>query len=474
MRRTGLTIDGLRRWREPGHRIRPAEFSDGWLFATLFAIAVVSSIIGSLGAPLVPSIAAEEQVSISTAQWTLTATMVSAAATTPIIGRWGTGRLRRPVLLGSLALVLVGLLLAALPAGIGGIIAGRTLQGLGLAVAPLTLAVAAEAWTGTRLMSRISLLSIASVAGSGLGYPFSALTARYAGVAAAYWAGAALLVMTLGLALRYLPRQAEGEPQDVDLIGAGLLGAGMIASLLAVSRGESWGWASGQGIALIALGFVFVSGWVLRSALVSGSGGQPLIDLKLVRRRGVVGPNAAGFFLAIGTYGLLALVVLLIQADGSRGWGLSLGVVTAGVALVPFSLMGVAGSRMSIRMTRRWNRRVILPTGSVLSASALVILAFCHDHLWQIFVAMAIGGLGSGLVFSSMPMLLFPHVPRLETGSVLSFNQLLRYAGFAAGSAAAVAMLEVYGGDRAAFQISALTFAAICLVSAAVGSVHRS
>ena len=56
-------------------------------------------------------------VRLSTAQWVLTSTLVCAAATTPALGRWGSGRLRRPVVLGGLVAVLLGTLLSALPLG---------------------------------------------------------------------------------------------------------------------------------------------------------------------------------------------------------------------------------------------------------------------------------------------------------------------------------------------------------------------
>ena len=446
--------------------MRP-QTEDRWLFATLAAISVVTAVVSSLGAPLVPSIASRYDVPLATAQWVLTATLVAAAAATPAIGRWGSGRLRRPVVLGALAVVLAGAVLAALPLGMGALIAGRAGQGMGLAVAPLTLAVARDVWTGDRLVSRLSLLSIATVAGAGLGYPFTGLVAEHAGIAGAYGMGAALVAVTLGLAIRFLPRQADGAPQQVDLASVVLVAAGMVAVLLAVSQGEAWGWLSAPVVLLAAGGVVLLAGWVLRTRHLATHGGQPLVDLRLAARPGVLGPNAVAFALAVGMYGLLTVVVLLVRADGSAGWGLDRGAAAAGLVLVPYAVLSVTGSRIALRVARRFGAHLLLPIGATVFASSMVLVALRHDTLAQALVAMAVGGLGSGFTFSSLPMLIVPHVPREETGSAMAFNQLLRYLGFSVGSAVTVALLEVYGGHEAAFRATVLTMAAICFLAGA-------
>ncbi len=420
-----------------------------------------------------PSIAEDRDVSLGTAQWILTAAMIAAAVATPALGRWGSGRLRRPVMLGALVLVLVGCVLSALPLPIGWLIGGRALQGVGIALTPLALAVARDAWTGDRLATRLSLLSVTTVAGAGVGYPATALVASYAGISGAYVFGAVLTAATLALGWWQLPREADGEPHWVDVVGVGLLATGTSAVLLGISQGEAWGWSSPTVLGVLAGGTALVAAWVVRTQAVARSGRQPLVDLHLARRPGVLGPHVVALALAIGMYGLLTLVVLLVRADGSQGWGLDLGVAAAGTVLVPYAVMSVAGSRLALRTARRFGHATILPIGSVVFASSLALLAVVHDHLWQALLAMTIGGLGSGFSFSSIAMLMVPHVPAEETGSAMAFNMLLRYLGFAIGSAVNVALLTAYGGDAAAFRAAALTLGALCLAAGVFVSVRR-
>lgn len=446
-------------------------------FAALASLTTVTAIVSSLGAPLVPEVATRYDIALVDAQWSLTATMIAAAVATPVLGRLASGERRRPVLLGGLLVVLAGTVLAALPLGFGALLVGRSLQGVGLALVPLALAVARDVWTGAALASRLSWLSVATVAGAGLGYPVTSVVAGLAGVAGAFWFGAALIGATWLLCVRALPAAAPTPIQRVDIPGASLLGAGMIAGLLGVSQGESWGWTSPATLALIACGAVLVASWIAWSRALASRGAAPLVDLALAARPGVLGPHLVTLAIALGMYGLLSLVVVIVQSDGSAGYGLDHGVQVAGLVLVPYALMSVSGSRVARLVARRWTPAALLPIGCAVFTSSLVMVALAHDGMAMVLLAMAVGGLGSGFTFSSLPGLIVPHVPQAETGSALAFNQLLRYIGFSIGSAASIALLEVYGGNGDALMLTCLTFAGLCLaagVGIGVGALRRT
>ena len=62
-------------------------------------IALVVAVVGSLGAPLITSVTVLYRVSLSSAQWTLTSTLLAGAIATPVLGRLGSGWRRREVIL---------------------------------------------------------------------------------------------------------------------------------------------------------------------------------------------------------------------------------------------------------------------------------------------------------------------------------------------------------------------------------------
>jgi MFS family permease len=73
------------------------------LVPVLIFVGTVVAVISSLGAPLVPAVAAAMDASLPSAQWSLTATLLVGAVATPVIGRLGDGPHRRRVIVGVLA-----------------------------------------------------------------------------------------------------------------------------------------------------------------------------------------------------------------------------------------------------------------------------------------------------------------------------------------------------------------------------------
>jgi len=435
------------------------------LLPTLALLTTITAVVSSLGAPLVPSIAEEYDVRLTTAQWSLTAALLAGAVATPVVGRFASGRLRRPTILGGLVVVTLGTALAIVPTSYGVLVAGRAMQGVGMALMPLAIAVARDALEGERMTRAVALLSVTTVAGAGLGYPLTALVAEVGGLSAAYGLGTLLAGATLVMAWRFLPGSDEVAPMRVDWAGAALLSAGLLAVLLAVSEGEVWGWSSpltlGLGAAGVGLLVAWVA-WTLRST-------TPLVDLRMAVRPGLAAPNLVAFVAGLGMYCLLTLAVVLVRAD-EPGFGLGLPVLAAGLILVPYSVMSVLGNQLARVVRVRLGAALLLPTGCLMFLASTVLLAYAHAHLWQLLLAMALGGVGSGFTFSSLAVLMVPHVPQAETGSAMAFNQVLRYLGFTIGSAVSVALMAAYGGGSHGFSSTLLTVSSLFVV-AAIGAV---
>lgn len=426
------------------------------LLLTLGLLTTITAIVSSLGAPLIPAIADEHNVTLTEAQWALTATLLTAAVATPIIGRLGAGQMRRPTIITGLVVVTLGSMLAALPWGFAPLLIGRAMQGVGLALVPLAMAVARDVIRPPRISTVIAMLSVTAVAGTGLGYPLTAVVAQSWGLAAAYWMGAVLSACTLLMALSFVPRAQSVIRAPVDWAGAVMLSAGTGCTLLAVSRGETWGWTSVPTVVLALVGptFLVVWGrWSLRRD-------HPLVDLRLATRSGIAAPNLVAFGGGIGMYTLLTLTIVLVQSSDPV-WGLDHSVTVGGLMLVPYSLMSVVGSRLALAAGAEYGPNVLLPLGSVVFMGSTLGLALLHSNVYWALGWMAVGGLGSGFTFSSLAVLIVPHVPQEETGSAMAFNMVLRYLGFSVGSAVSVTLMAVYGGGQQGFVWTLVTMAAV-------------
>jgi len=116
------------------------------------------ALISAVGAPLIPSIARDMHVSLDSAQWTLTVTVLVGAVCAPIMGRLGDGPRRREAMILGLTATVLGCVTAALAGSLGILIIGRALQGVGLGLLPLTMSAARDHLPRAQARSVIALL----------------------------------------------------------------------------------------------------------------------------------------------------------------------------------------------------------------------------------------------------------------------------------------------------------------------------
>ncbi len=416
----------------------------------LLYLAMLVAVISSLGAPLVPAIAAANDVSVTSAQWSLTVTLVVGAVATPVIGRLGDGRHRRAVVLVVLSVVLLGSVLAALPLGLGWLVAGRALQGVGLGITPLAIATARTALAGERSRTTAAALSVTVAAGVGLGYPLTGAIAELGGVHTAFWFGAGASALAIVAAALVYPASPEVPPRRLDVAGALLLGTGLATGLLALGEAETWGWTSPAVLGLTAVAVVTLAGWAVWQLRAPA----PLVDLRLARGRTAATAHGAALLVGLANYLLLSSVPRLAQTPVSTGYGFGTSIVVAGLVLLPFSVASFLASRAAPSLERVVGRRLVLPVGAVVLGIGELMFGLLRDDLWQLFLAMAVAGFGVGTTFAALPALIVSAVPAGETGSAMSLNQVMRYVGFAVGSALGATVLEAATPSGAAFPAS--------------------
>ncbi len=402
----------------------------------LVFVVMVTGIISSLGAPLLPSISKDLGVSLSAAQWSLTATLLIGVVSSPVMGRLGDGPRRRETLLGGLAVVTVGCVVAALAPSLAVLVAGRAMQGVGLGLVPLGMATARDEVPPAKVAGTIGLLSVAGAAGVGAGYPISGLLAGI-DLSAAFWFGAVVAAVALALSFVFVSSTAGRPPEKLDMPGAALLAVGLSALLVAIAEGSGWGWGAPQTVHLFVASVVVLLCWSAQQLRAPA----PLIDLRLARHPAVLTGDVCATVLGVAMYMYLSGVSEFVQAPSGIGYGFSASVVVAGLCLVPFSVVGILGSRLLPPATRLVGARNLLPLGCLLVAAGGLVWALTDDHLWGAFAMMGVLGLGYGLTYAAIPGLIVRAVPESETGSATGFYQVVRYIGFSVGSALAASVL---------------------------------
>ncbi len=407
--------------------------------AALVVAALTVSVTSTLGTPLIPTIAESKGVSLETAQWMLTITLLVGAVVTPILGRLGDGSRRRRLLQVTLGSVGVGAIVAATAGSFPQLLVGRALQGIGYGTVPLAIALAREILAGEQQRRAIATLSITVAVGAGLGFPVTGMIAQYADYHAAFWFAAVFAAAALALVTMKLPDGAgNGSGVRLDVPGAVLLGVGLAALLLAVSKGASWGWGEPSTIGLLVSAAVAFVAW----AMVEWRTPHALVDLRLCAQRPVLGANVTAVLVGVGMYQGLALVNRLAQTPTSQGYGFSASLVVTGLVLLPLSLGSLASQPLARVVADRVGMRLVLAAGCAVVGVSLAYSAVSHDHLGQLALLTLLLGVGVGTTFAAMPALIVASVPEHRTGSAMSLNQVLRTVGGALGSALAATVLS--------------------------------
>lgn len=441
------------------------------LVPVLVYLAMTTSVVSSLGAPLVPTIARETHVSLATAQWSLTISLLVGAVATPTLGRLGDGRHRRTAALFALVAVVLGCVLAGLPGPFAQLLVGRGLMGIGLGLVPLTMAVARDTTDEVRRPRVVGLLSVSAVAGIGLGYPLTGLVAEHLGFRAAFWLGGGVAALALVLAALVVPSTSHRPATRLDVVGALLLAAGSAGLLLALGQAETWD--TGLVLGLAALSLLVGAAWIAWELRVD----EPLVQLRLLRDRTVLTANLTGLLAGVGMFMLMSVIIRFAQTPSSTGYGLGASIVVSGLLLVPLSVLSTASSRIAPALGRRFGQRAVLPIGCAVFVVANLVFAFERSHLWELTVVTAIAGLGIGCTFAALPGLIIAHVPADQTGSAMSVNLVIRYIGYSTGSALSATVLEAHTAagqvlpGNGGYTVVALTAVAVLTVAGVVSAV---
>jgi MFS family permease len=109
--------------------------------------------------------------------------------------------------------------------------------------------------------------------------------------------------------------------------------------------------------------------------------------------------------------------------------------------LTPFSLASFAASKAVDRAVRRVSPELIVVIGCIALIASMVVFLFARDAYWQIVIAMAVDGFGVGCIYAVNPLQIASGVPPEETGSAMSFYQLVRTVAYSLGSALSATLL---------------------------------
>ncbi|WP_073260144.1 MFS transporter [Cryptosporangium aurantiacum] len=395
------------------------------------------AVLQSLVSPALATIGRDLGVSTGDASWIVTAYLLSASVLTPVLGRLGDMVGKRKVLIGVLALLGAGTLLAALAPNLTVLIVARVLQGASGAILPLSIGAVRDELPRERVSVVVGLLSAIFGIGAGIGIVAAGPIVENLSWHWLFWLPLVLIAIALLGVVFGMKESPARTPGRLDVLGTSILSVALVALLLGVSKGQAWGWGDGKTLGLIALGVVALAGFVFVELRVR----EPLIDMRLMKRRGVWATDLVALILGFAMFGTFLLVPTLLQLPEATGYGFGKSVTEAGFFLLPTVAMMVVCGPIAGILVRRVGPKLPMFAGVVLVVAAFALPAVAHGEAWQVLLSGVLTGAGIGLAFSAMSNAIIEAVPAGQTGEATSVNAIARTIGSSIGTAVVAAVI---------------------------------
>ncbi len=349
----------------------------------------------------------------SSLTWVINAYLISFGSFLLMAGRVGDLIGRKRVFLSGVLLFTVASAVCGLAQDQLVLIAARFVQGAGgaLSVSVILAIIVTEFPQPFERAKAMSAYMFVVVSGGSIG-----LLAGGALTQAINWHWIFFINLPIGVATVLLGRaliqenEGIGRKGGVDVVGSVLVTVAMMVGVYAIVEVPQYGWGSphtlGFGGAAIALLATFLR--------VQATVANPIMPLRILRLRGLIGSSAVRGFLVTGMFTTFFLGALYLQQV------LHYSAVATGLAFLPMTLtVAILSLGVTARMVARVGPMRTLVPGLLSCAAALVLLSTAGVHASYfptVFFAYLLLGLGAGSSFMPLLSIAMADVPPRDAG----------------------------------------------------------
>jgi EmrB/QacA subfamily drug resistance transporter len=393
------------------------------LLLALF-VAMISSTVVSTALPLIIGSLNGTQTQYT---WVVTATLLTATATTPVWGKLADLFNKKTLVQIAIVIFVIGSVLAGISQDTGQLIAARAFQGIGVGGLQALVQVVIAAIIPPRERGKYNgylggVMAVATVGGPLLGGLI--VDVPWLGWRWCFFVGVpvgllAFIVLQRTLRLETV-RRADAK---VDYLGAALIAAGVSVLLIWVSFvGNSFAWLSWQTALMVAGGLVVlaVAVWV-ESRVV-----EPVVPLKIVVSRTPALAIIASLAVGMAMFGGAVFLGQYFQIG--RGYSPT----EAGLLTIPLMAGVLGSSTVTGRLISRSGAvKPYIVAGSVILVFGFLGLGFVdHDtSLVYVSAAMLLAGIGVGMTLQNLVLAVQNTVPLRDLGSASASVTFFRSLG---------------------------------------------
>ena len=344
---------------------------------------------------------------------------------------------RRMFCIGLAAFTVTSALCAAAPDA-GFLVAARLAQGIGAGImAPNVLSILGTTYAGPARVKAISaygiVMGIAAAGGQLLGGVLIDANLAGLGWRVIFWVNVPVGIAAIAAARKWVPESRSGTPGKLDLRGAALFTAALIAIVLPLLDGRAHGWPAWSWASLAA-GPVLLAAFAAWLRREKRRGGQPLLDPSIFAVRAF----RAGLTCQLLFWCQQAACYLLLALYLQEGRGLS--PIKSGGVFAVLAAGYLATSFRAPALTVRYGRRVLFAGALVAALGNVVLLLAVADAgstgaIAALFPGLFLLGAGQGLCITPLTATVLSHADASSAGSVSGAMATAQQVGNAIGVA---------------------------------------
>jgi EmrB/QacA subfamily drug resistance transporter len=424
----------------------------GWLLLALLCAAEFVTILDfSIATVALPAIDADLGLSASALPWVINAYGVAIAGLLLLGGRMADVLGRRLIFVAGMALFTGASLVGGFAESPALLIAMRAVQGIGAAlVTPAALSIITTSFEDAHARARaLGVWGAVGASALAAGLILGAVITEKIGWRWILWVNVPIGALALLVTPSVLPRSTRDTDEPLDLPGATVAVAGLVALVFGVGRAEESGFNSLPVLGLVAGGIALLGAFLLVERVVR----SPLAPPALIADRSVSSANLVSLAANGAFAGAFVLASLHLQLV------LDLGTLATGLVLVPMALSVVVGAgALSARLVQRVGARAVIAGGMTTAALGLAGLALAVDDTlsWTLVLPGSVAaGLGYGIAFPAWTVVGVERVPDERQGVASGLLVTTQEVGAATGFAVMVAISAAVAGDPATLDASA-------------------
>src|SRR5262245_24610327 len=388
-----------------------------------------------------PSIREDLGFSETSLAWVVNAYLLTYGGFLLLGGRLGDLYGHRRLFLAGISLFTLASLLCGLSTTQGMLVAARTVQGLGGAVASaVSLSLMMTLFTEPAERAKaMGIFGFVAAGGGSIGVLVGGVLTDVLNWHWIFLVNFPIGVLVVLLSLRLLPgERGPAVSQRLDVAGAVTVTAALMLAVYAIVNGNQNGWTSAETLGLLGAAVALLIVFLVIESRVSA----PLVPLRLFKLRNIAVSNVVGVLWAAAMFAWFFLAALYLQLV------LGYNPLHVGLAFLPANLiMGAFSIGLSAKLVMRFGFRKPLATGLLLAAAGLLLFVRAPvdgRFVVDVLPSMILLGFGAGIAFNPVLLAAMSDVEPRESGLASG----LVNTSFMMGGALGLAVLASVAASR--------------------------